>query len=287
MILAGLAAGGTVAGLANAFVVLNAARHHTLNLAVAPPVVIYNTSNAVALYLVPLIGIAASLVLYERDRRVRIVSAAFLALALGATFLSLSRGGYFALAVIALILAIVNRYRWYLLPAVVVAGAVLSRIPAIATRLAHEINLNDPNNSFVSRVHLWQAALRMLRDHPILGTGMFGFSRSIQPYRGGVYEENLIYPHNLVLDMWTETGLLGLVSFGWLLVQAFRISWRGWTSGPLPWRAIQLGIVLAMTAVVVHGLVDVSYFKNDLALEFWTFLGLAWAGTRAPKAEVA
>jgi hypothetical protein len=48
---------------------------------------------------------------------------------------------------------------------------------------------------------------------------------------------------------------------------------------------MQLGIVLAMVAIVVHGLVDVPYFKNDLALEFWTFLGLAWAGTRQPQAE--
>jgi O-antigen ligase len=286
LILAGLASGATVAALANAIVILNAIRHHTLNLALPPPVVIYNTPNAVPLYVVPLIGIAASLVLYERDRRVRIVSAVFLAIGLASTFLSLSRGGYFALAVMALILAIVNRYRWYLLPAVVVAGAAMSRIPAIASRLAHEFNLSDPNNTFVSRLDLWQATLRMLRDHPILGTGMFGFARSIQPYRGGVYEENLIYPHNIVLNMWTETGLLGVVSFGWLLVQTFRVSWRGWTSGPLPWRAIQLGIVLAMAAIIVHGLVDVPYFKNDLALEFWTFLGLAWAGTRAPKADV-
>jgi O-antigen ligase len=286
MVLAGLAAGATIAGLANAFVILNAIRHHTLNLALPPPVVIYNTANAVALYLVPLIGIAASMVLYERERRVRILSAVFLATALAATFLSLSRGGYLALAVMALILAIVNRYRWYLLPAVAFVGAAMSRIPPIASRLAHEFNLNDPNNTFLSREELWQVTLRMLRDHPILGTGMFGFAKNIQPYRGGIYEENLIYPHNIALNIWTETGLLGAISFGWLLVQTFRISWRGWTSGPLPWRAIQLGIVLAMTAIVVHGMVDVPYFKNDLALEFWTFLGLAWAGTRAPKAEV-
>jgi len=31
-------------------------------------------------------------------------------------------------------------------------------------------------------------------------------------------------------------------------------------------------------AVVVHGMVDLPYFKNDLSLEFWTLLGLAWAG---------
>ncbi len=286
LILAGLAIGGSVAAIANAVVILNAIRHHTLNLALPPPVVIYNTPNAVALYVVPLIGIAASLFLYDRARWVRPASAAFLAIGLGATALSLSRGGYLALAVIALILAVVNRYRWYLIPAVVVVGAAMTRVPPIASRLAHEFNLHDPSNTFVSRTDLWQATLRMLRDNPIFGGGMFGFARSIQPYRGGVYEENLIYPHNIVLNMWSETGLLGMASFAWIMVQAFRVSWAGWKSGPAAWRAMQLGIVLAMVAVIVHGLVDVPYFKNDLALEFWTFLGLAWAGTRAPKAEV-
>jgi putative inorganic carbon (HCO3(-)) transporter len=286
LMLGGLAIGASVAAIANAVVILNAIRHHTLNLALPPPVVIYNTPNAVALFLVPLIGIAASLFLYDRARWVRPASAVFLAIGLAATALSLSRGGYLALAVIALILAVINRYRWYLLPAVVVVGAAMTRVPPIASRLAHEFDLHDPSNTFVSRVDLWQATLRMLRDHPIFGGGMFGFARSIQPYRGGVYEENLIYPHNIVLNMWTETGLLGLASFGWIMVQAFRVSWSGWKAGPAAWRAMQLGIVLAMVAVIVHGLVDVPYFKNDLALEFWTFLGLAWAGTRAAKADV-
>ena len=286
LVLGGLAVGGSVAGIANVVVVLNAIRHHTLNIALPPPVVIYNTPNAVALYLVPLIGIAACLVLYDRERYVRPVSAVFLAIALAAVFLSLSRGGYLALAVLALILAVLNRYRVYLIPAALVLGVALSRVPAIDSRLAHEFNPSDPNNTFLSRVNLWQATLGMLRDHPIFGSGMFGFARSIQPYRGGVYEENLIYPHNIVLNMWTETGLLGLIGFLWLLVQAFWASWRGWTSGPAAWRAMQLGIVLAMLAVIVHGLVDVPYFKNDLALEFWTFLGLAWAGTREANSAV-
>jgi len=284
LVLGGLALGGSVAGIANAVVVIDAALHHTLNVALPPPVVIYNTPNAVALYLVPLVGIAASLFLYDRERWVRPASSVFLAIALGATFLSLSRGGYFALAVMALIVAITNRYRWYLIPAVVVVGIAISRVPAIASRLAHEFSVSDPQNTFVSRLNLWQATLRMLQDHPIFGSGMFGFAKSIQPYRGGVYEENLIYPHNIVLNTWTETGLLGLVGFFWLLVQAFRTAWAGWTSGPAAWRAIQLGIVLALVAIIVHGLVDVPYFKNDLALEFWTFLGLAWAGARVRTA---
>jgi O-antigen ligase len=286
LVVGGLALGGAVAGVANSVVVLNAIRHHTLNLALPPPVVIYNTSNATALYLVPLIAIAGCLFIYDRERWVRPASAVFLALALIATALSLSRAGYVALAVIAVILAVLNPYRRYLLPAVAVVAVGVGFIPAVATRLAHEFNPSDPYNTLVSREVLWQATLRMLEDHPIFGTGLYGFRRSIQAYRGGVYQEDLIYPHNIVLNFWTETGLLGLAAFIWLLVQAFRVAWRGWTSGPVQWRALQLGIGLAIVAIIVHGMLDVPYFKNDLALAFWTFLGVAWAGARAAKAEV-
>jgi hypothetical protein len=70
------------------------------------------------------------------------------------------------------------------------------------------------------------------------------------------------------------------------LFQAFRVGWQGWVRGALAWRPLQLGIVLAMVSVVVHGMVDVPYFKNDLALEFWVFLGVAWAGAQqSPGAD--
>jgi hypothetical protein len=39
-------------------------------------------------------------------------------------------------------------------------------------------------------------------------------------------------------------------------------------------------VILAIAAMVVHGLVDVPYWKNDLSVEFWALLALAWAGLR-------
>jgi len=35
--------------------------------------------------------------------------------------------------------------------------------------------------------------------------------------------------------------------------------------------------MLALVAVLVHGLVDVPYWKNDLSLEFWALLSLSLA----------
>lgn len=92
--------------------------------------------------------------------------------------------------------------------------------------------------------------------------------------------DRFIYPHNIILTFWRETGLLGLASFAWIMITGFTQAWKGWRTDAAGWRPIELGIVLAPVAVVVHGLVDVPYFKNDLSLEFWALMGLAWAGNR-------
>ncbi len=284
LVLAGLGLGGLVAGLANSFVVVEAMRHHVLNVAVRPPVVIYNTANAIALYLVPLIAVAGAVVLHARDRRLRLGALVFAALAVASVLLSFSRGGYAALAAVGIGLALSHRWRWRLVPAVLVVGAALTQVPPIEHRLIHELNPSDPANSFVMRLKLWQATLHMLAQHPVFGAGMSAFQDTIQPYVKGLLTDQqlVMYPHNIVLNFWTETGLLGLGAFVWLLVQAFRTSLRGWKifSSSGTWRPLYLGVLLAMVAVVVHGMVDVPYWKNDLSLEFWTLLAVTWVGFR-------
>ena len=70
-----------------------------------------------------------------------------------------------------------------------------------------------------------------------------------------------------------------LAGFMRVLSDAFVQTWRGRRAGS-EWGPIELGVFLALVAVLVHGLVDVPYFKNDLSLEFWVLLGVAWAGRR-------
>ena len=283
-ILLGLAIAGAEACVPNAFVVAQAIRHHTLNVAIAPPVVIYQTANAVALFAVPLLAVAAALLVYAPERRDRIGALAFMLVALPGTFLSFSRGGYLALLGIGIILALTHRWRIVLVATIAVVALALSRIPQVASRIGHEFNPSDPNNSLQERYRLWGATLRMLKEHPIFGAGLSGFKQTVDRYRNGVYTEQLIYPHNIVLNFWSETGLLGLAAFAWILVQTARTAWRGWRNGPARWRSLQLGVMLMLVGVVLHGLVDVPYWKNDLSLEFWALLGLSWAGYRSAPA---
>lgn len=287
ILLAGLGAGGLAAGMANSVVVLAALRAHAYEVVATPPVVIYNTANAVALYLVPLVAVSASIALRATNLRVRVVSGLFTLFAVLAVIMSFSRGGYLALAAVAIGLALSHRLRWWLLAAGLIASVVLLRVPQLATRVAVETDFSHPNNTLVSRFHIWQAALQMLREHPILGAGLSGFSAAVAPYWNATHVDRYTYPHNILLNFWTETGLLGVAAFSWILITAFTVSWRGWRHTDIEWRPIQLGVCLALVAVVVHGLVDVPYFKNDLSLEFWTLVAISWSGVNLVGSERA
>jgi O-antigen ligase len=130
------------------------------------------------------------------------------------------------------------------------------------------------------RLELWKDTLLMLREHIVFGAGLSGFADRIAPFWNPTHPERFIDPHNILLNFWVETGLLGVFAFGWIMANGFRVTWLGWHSSEGSWRPIELGVFLALIAIVVHGLVDVPYFKNDLSLEFWALIGVALAGTQ-------
>jgi O-antigen ligase len=150
----------------------------------------------------------------------------------------------------------------------------------VSRRIAVELDFSNPQNTLVGRFELWRVSLQMLSHHILFGAGLSGFAQTIAPLWNPTHIDRFIYPHNIVLTFWSETGLIGLAGFVALMITAFVQCWRGWRHDSLDWRPLQLGVLLALVAVIAHGLVDVPYFKNDLALEFWALLGLVWAGNR-------
>ncbi len=282
LVLAGFAVAGVAVAVPNALLVLAALRAHTYDATQTPPVVIYVNANALALFLGPLIAVAAALLLHARDRYVRIASAIFLLVAVPSMLLSFSRGGYLGLAAVAIGLALSHR-RWIWLLAGATAGGILvALIPPVFHRLSVQFQNVSGTTLFgrAGRLELWSVTIKMLRQHPIFGAGLSGFAQRIAPFWNANHSERFIDPHNIALNVWVETGILGFTAFAWLLMVGFWLTWRGWHHSGIEWRPIELGILLALIAIVVHGLVDVPYFKNDLSLQFWTLLALAWAGTK-------
>jgi O-antigen ligase len=105
----------------------------------------------------------------------------------------------------------------------------------------------------------------------ILGTGLGLFFRKIQkPYYDKIVMERLIFPHNIFINFWTEVGLLGMLAITTILGYTFYLANKVRKN----YQVIGAGLIAALTVLVVHGLVDVPYFKNDLSFLFWIIIAL-------------
>lgn len=215
---------------------------------------IFPFPNALALYLAPLVS------LFMSSPWGLVISIP----ALGAIVLAKSAGGLGAVFASLLFLgAAFKKTRWPALSAAFIILLAVAFLPQ-AGNLRDQIMLKD----WSGRVHQigWNESLAMLRDHPLWGAGLSGFPATVVPYHKAQGVEIFQYPHNIVLAVWSELGLLGLLGFllvlAWFFKKALRRNGR--------W-AMDNGrfLVAAMVAIICHGLVDVPYFKNDLATIFW------------------
>lgn len=279
LVLTGFWAGACVLAMANMDVVLRAVRLHQLNVHGPAPVAVYLSPNSVALYLVPLLAVAGAVVLHGTWVPGRVAAAVFVAIAGPASVLTFSRGGWAALGAVMVALALSHRRRWWLLAALAaLAVLVVAVVPDVPQRALLLLRAGDGNTSG-DRLRLWSLTLSVLSQHPLLGTGLAGFKPTMVPLWKGD-SSWILYPHDLALDLWAETGLLGLLSFAWLFGTAAVVCWLGWRQGTPAWRPIHLGVLVALLAVLVHGAIDNPYFKNDLSVEFWALIALTWAGRR-------
>ncbi len=109
-----------------------------------------------------------------------------------------------------------RRAMWVLGAAIAVASVLLLLLFQ-TPRFADLWNF-DSGTTFI-RLKLWQSALRMAADHPLLGVGPDNFLYAYRSYYvlpGGWEELNLSHPHNLFLDLATRLGVLGLCAGIWL-----------------------------------------------------------------------
>lgn len=223
---------------------------------------IFESPNFLAMYLVPLTVLAAASV-WERTKTF-ILTATFLILPLIAIYLSSSRGGLLALLAGAIVLMAWKSYRKLaivLLVSLSVSGFVyFALIPKVGT--------GDE-----ARLYIYQQSIALIKNHPITGVGPGQFQAALDSRVGGdeYYQQFVrpyaIHPHDIFLNYWLSGGILALTGFVWLIWMSLRMSWH---SATMSTRAA----VGALLAILVHGLFDSSYFKNDLAIIFYLVIFL-------------
>ena len=183
-------------------------------------------------------------------------------------FLSLSRGAWFGLAFVVGLYVLLSANK-KMLTGFLMAGLVLIGIIAATPNLRYRILLPfHGEKSAVARLSLWDTGYKMILDNPILGKGVNGFSNNWDKYNTDPNLEHYNFPHNIFLNFWVDLGLLGLL--GMMMVLANTV-WQGLKKSRTNFA---LASTLFVSAIIVHGLIDIPYLKNDLALVFWMVLAL-------------
>lgn len=234
--------------------------------------------NALALFVVP-IGAWAFARWLNRKREWWLLLASCFALV--GTLVAKSDGGLLALvaAIGVAMLVYSRRTRTIALSAAAIGILIVLLVPTIREPILEEAQFKSWSGRV--RTWMWTETWNMLKDtstpvglgRPILGAGFGGYPTVFAPYHEKTFIEIFQYPHTIVLNFWSETGLPGLLVFGWIFCAWYRSSSLSLRGVKDERRSNLAGEALPpLTAIFVHGLVDVPYFKNDLAIVFWLII---------------
>lgn len=233
-----------------------------------------------------------ALVSFEYGRRVNWRDKALLLLALAFFFATLlvtgGRAGYLALAL--LLPLLVNQligHRRLLLKAFVGLAAMgflfsspvaVQRIAEVGQDLAAYRQM-DPNTSIGQRLYMWEGAVKIFLDNPVLGAGAGGYKEEMKKYFTPTLDplfRHINDPHNSFLFMAVNYGLLGLFSLGWLFFVFLRKGWQRRQSAA-GFAVFSYGLILiigSMTGTEIH-----SFHSGNL---FALLMGVQVAPDEAP-----
>jgi O-antigen ligase len=243
--------------------------------------------NQLAMYLAPSILICLGFLLQNENKQWR-QAAAWCALPLGVSFyFTFSYAAWFGVLVALAIMFFVFA-KWQgdktkkallaclLLLAILIAifGYLQWKSPKLSDLLY------SSRSSFQSRLMIWRSALEILKTHWFLGIGPGLFQKyylAYQKYFPPYLEWAVPQPHNLFLAFWLQAGLLGFVGLVLLLINFFRKTLKNFFKTKQP---LLLILAAVMIYILAHGLLDTTYWKNDLALIFWAIISLGYRAAR-------
>lgn len=130
------------------------------------------------------------------------------------------------------------------------------------------------------RLPIWEVALRMGLDHPINGVGVRGFRTAYPDYAAAddVWlradpHHGALHAHQIVLEIWTETGVIGLTC--WLAGLAALI--RRWRTAAAADRELAITATAALIAMCFPLNTHLAFYSAFWGLTFWWLLALLLA----------
>ena len=231
-----------------------------------------------------LIPLAAALLLGSRSFWGKL--GALIALCTGVVALGMtySRASWIGAAVAAF--AFVFLWKRKLIPGFIFLGIVaLPLLPStIFNRIFTIFNMEDTSTS--SRFPLYEAALEMIRTRPVRGAGL-----GTDAVRTAIKDMNLyhgtapfVHSHDLYLQIWRETGLIGILSYLAAMISTLKMGAKAVKLHcPGEVRLIVIGAASAVAGILVDCLADYLWNYPRVMLIFWFVFAILLAGIKLAR----
>jgi O-antigen ligase len=208
--------------------------------------------------------------------RLKMLTAAAWVTGLVALGLTLVRGAWLGFAAGIAVMVGLLRARLVAIGALLLLVAAVVWLPTVQHRLATIGDMADPTTR--ERLSMLEAGLRLVMEHPILGTGPGGVKRLYPSYAPPeAVRRHTSHLHNTPLQIVVERGSIGLALWLWLFAAFFIRAGRVLARVPqaaTAERALIVGSIAAITTFLVSGLFEYNFGDTEVVLVALCFMAL-------------
>ena len=204
-------------------------------------------------------------------------------------FLSGTRGAWLATFGVLLVLGLgVKKLRRFVLLFVMALclmfASVVAFSPDYQTRLVSLSDMKYQNNS--ERLLMWQSAVDIIKDYPLTGIGQELFGKEYnEKYISPDAQERTghTHPHNNILKVTSEGGIIGLFAYFLLFGGAACWFWRLHKKEGDSGLTYGMTAILMLTGLFIEGFTDTNMNQVPIMRAFWLMIGAMAAGLRIEK----
>lgn len=234
-------------------------------------------ANHFGSFIVDYCSVFLGLLLFEKDKRRKLLFLATILFGLHPLFFSYSRGAYLA-AICSLIFFGLCKKRIILL---LVFALFLSWQTLLPKSVVDRISMTETpegeiEHSAGGRLLLWDLALNIFKENPIFGIGFSGYSMSsegVNIANGETLAGNQDV-HNYYMRTLCEQGVIGISILLFVLCKAFLSGWKLFKQGQVPFQnGLGLGFMGCVIAITITNMFGDRWSYFVLGGYFWLIWG--------------
>jgi len=118
----------------------------------------------------------------------------------------------------------------------------------------------------------WETAVKVIKNSPWVGCGYNAYMQTLSDLKVGHIE----YPHNSLLQITAELGIIGLLLYGWFFTSLY-LQIRKALQAIAHDRELFLlgcGISSGIIAWIIHSFLDTPWCSLQLNVLWWLFIGI-------------